>query len=139
MSAKSPREGSRGACARRDPTFRIALDNLGEPAPAEHRCSDPSDGLGPRRVYFLHVPAIRRVKIGCSTDPGRRRHAFKRELGGCPTVLLGSLNGGFELEHLMHQRFAEHRVSGEWFSDAILEDAETLIRADREFYGVKAA
>lgn len=92
---------------------------------------------GSERVYFLHFHPNRRVKIGYTKNLAKRRADIQREVG-YPGVLLGCLNGGRNLERLMHQRFAEHRIRGEWFSDTIIEEAETLIRADRDFYGLAA-
>jgi hypothetical protein len=117
-----------------DPTFwQVFNENtnpLAEP--------DEPEKWSRARVYFLHCPTLGRVKIGTSVNPKARRYAFSKQLGGEPTVLLGVLNGSYELERLMHQRFAASRVDGEWFSDEIVEEAETLIRADRDFFGIVA-
>ena len=118
-----------------DPTFWECFNHHTNPLP---ECEDDSLSTSPDRVYFLHFPHLRRVKVGISKNVAKRRRCIEAEASGLPSVLIGTLNGGRRLEALMHRRFADHRVSGEWFSDEILEDAETLIRADREFYGEAA-
>ena len=91
-----------------------------------------------RRVYFLHAPELRRVKIGFSTNPHVRsikvRHddRLPHEI---TLIVFGSLDGGRVLERLMHERFAAHRVSGEWFDDEILPDVERLIEDELAWFG----
>jgi hypothetical protein len=53
------------------------------------------------------------VKIGRSLNPEKRLRAIKN---GNPDILklLGIINDDREIE--LHQRFAEYRTSGEWFS-----------------------
>ena len=64
-------------------------------------------------TYFIHSPKLEAVKIGRSVQPSRRLKALK---GGNPDELqiLGTVDGDREGE--FHQRFAEYRTKGEWFS-----------------------
>lgn len=66
-----------------------------------------------RWVYFV-ADGAGHVKIGHTLDVAAR----VRELQTCNAfelVVLSVLRGGSETEHALHQRFAEHRVRGEWF------------------------
>jgi hypothetical protein len=102
---------------------------------SDRREPEPEINWGLQRVYFLHVPSRREVKIGFTTNWERRKQAIGYEVGD-DCVLLGFLNGGRKLETLMLQRFAAHCVRGrEWFSEAIIGEARWLIQMDREFYG----
>lgn len=97
---------------------------------------EPEIGWGLARVYFIHDLQAKLIKIGYTTNWEGRRYAIRTEAKKAG-VLLGFLNGGKELEAVMHQRFAAYRVRGEWFSDEILPLVEFLIRADREFFGIE--
>jgi hypothetical protein len=117
----------------RDPTYGALLDA------ARDEDWEPKRRSG-KFVYFLHAPEIMRVKIGYSHDPGWRvrhgaRKGLPREIG---TELVGSIDGGRTTELLIHERFAEHRVAGEWFSDSILPDIIRLIEQDQEWFGEAA-
>lgn len=98
---------------------------------------EPAEKWTGEYVYFLHAPDLRRVKVGTSTRPVQRVAGVRHETGvrHLPLVLIGCLNGGRHLERLMHERFAEYHVSGEWFCDEILDEARALIAADAEFFG----
>jgi hypothetical protein len=67
-----------------------------------------------RRVYFIQPTGGGLIKIGMSSNPRERLNLLQT---GCPVELriLGTLPGGQPLELELHQRFAAHRVRGEWF------------------------
>ena len=116
----------------RDPTFwEVFNDRFPDSKHVAEKPESPSSW----RVYFLHFPELRRVKIGYSRDVTKRRRIIAQKRYG-PCVLLGVLNGGRSVEKLMHERFASDRIDGEWFDDRIIEDAEALIRADRDYFGL---
>ena len=98
--------------------------------------NEPEINWGLARVYFLHDRSEGLIKIGYTMNWEQRRYAIRNQAKK-RGVLLGFLNGGRVLEQLMHEKFAEHRVRGEWFSDEILPLVEELIRADREFFGIE--
>lgn len=93
---------------------------------------------GTNRVYFLHVPALGIIKIGTSVRVEARIGAVWPNKMPCESLLLGEINGGRSLERIIHDKFAEHRMHGEWFADTILEQVNEMIEADREFYGIAA-
>lgn len=66
------------------------------------------------RVYF--AKAGDRIKIGWSRKVGVR--IAQLQTGNpAPVQLLATVPGARALERQLHTRFAEHRVSGEWFRD----------------------
>lgn len=69
-----------------------------------------------KSVYFLHAPAAKLIKIGCSDNIEKRLASLA---GGSPIPLklLGTLPGGRALELELHEKFQHLRVRGEWFSD----------------------
>lgn len=70
-----------------------------------------------RRVYFIQAGAAGPVKIGISRDVERRRGELQR-LEREPLRVLATLEGTTQDERALHQRFAAHRLHGEWFSPA---------------------
>lgn len=73
-------------------------------------------------VYYIQFAD--RVKIGTSTDARRRLYGLPHD-----QVLAFEL-GGVTLERQRHQQFAQHRVTGEWFTahPQILDHAAQLRR-----------
>jgi hypothetical protein len=90
-----------------------------------------------RCVYFIHAPALRRVKIGTTTALKRRLRDIQRqpELRGLELVLVGYLDGGDVVERLIHDKFREQRISHEWFDESILGEAHELIALDSAWFG----
>ena len=75
--------------------------------------------LGPGWVYFIQRADGGPIKIGFTTrEPGER---LKQLQCGSPDplCLLGfQMVWGISRERLLHKRFAEHRLDGEWFAPA---------------------
>jgi hypothetical protein len=67
-----------------------------------------------RLVYFIQPAGGGLIKIGVAARPKQRLYHLQT---GSPVELrlVGTLPGGQPLEAELHQRFAEHRVRGEWF------------------------
>lgn len=97
---------------------------------------EPEINWGLARVYFVHDHQAHLIKIGYTTNWDKRRHHIRTQAKQHGT-LLGFLNGGRDLERIMHHNFAKYRDHGEWFSDEILPVVEHLIRKDREFFGIE--
>lgn len=62
--------------------------------------------LRTERVYFARLGNL--IKIGVSVDPLNRVRSFN-------AGLIGSVEGGRELEKQLHIEFADLRERGEWF------------------------
>lgn len=76
-------------------------------------------------IYFLHDGS--RIKIG-KTRKGAEKRAQQIKVSlGLPLNLLGTVEGGGDLEKHIHEKLAAHRIGGEWFSDcaevrAVMDD-----------------
>lgn len=68
-------------------------------------------------IYFVRCDATKRIKIGYARDIPKRM----RELqcgNSQPLTLLGAIEAhSKDDERKIHQRFAEHRIFGEWFTE----------------------
>lgn len=67
-----------------------------------------------RNVYLIRCDATDSVKIGIARDPLKRLAALQTA-NPSPLRLLGSVVGGSDVEAQLHARFAEKRLTGEWF------------------------
>lgn len=76
-------------------------------------------------VYFIRSP--QGIKIGVSNNPEGRLRVLQTSHTE-PLELLAFIEGGKDLESEYHERFAEHRIRGEWFSPHpnILAEIERL-------------
>jgi hypothetical protein len=70
-----------------------------------------------RWVYFIQAETGGPIKIGISRDVERRRAELQRQERQ-PLRVLAFMEGTIKDEAAMHQRFATHRLHGEWFSPA---------------------
>lgn len=70
-----------------------------------------------RWVYFIQGEAGGPIKIGISRDVERRRNELQRAERQ-PLKVLATIEGTMKDESALHQRFAAHRLHGEWFSPA---------------------
>jgi hypothetical protein len=68
----------------------------------------------PSLVYVIGSDRLGYVKIGHSANP-EARLADLQVGNPLPLRILAVLGGGRELEKLLHDNFATHRVVGEWF------------------------
>lgn len=82
-------------------------------------------------IYFIKNTVVQAIKIGYSAKPGARlgdlQTASPHEL-----TLLGEIPGTKAHESWLHKRFAKHKLKGEWFDGAILEEVLTFIAAHQE-------
>ena len=78
-------------------------------------------------VYFLQEAFNEQgaIKVGFSRDPQARCAYINRRLKHPSLTILAVFPATFDVERELHQRWAEHRVIGEWFrpAAAILEAA----------------
>ncbi len=63
-------------------------------------------------VYFFVSGTA--VKIGFTTNPRQRAHQLKTASPGA-AFMAKFLQGTVERERMLHERFAEYRLNGEWF------------------------
>ncbi len=105
--------------ANRDP-FLVLTDEE-EPDAAEPAVST--------HVYFALDPDACQIKIGISENVPRRIADLSTDRGR-PLDLLGTLQGGYNLERAMHGRFRPYRVEGrEWYSSEIVAEVAALLAA----------
>jgi hypothetical protein len=80
-------------------------------------------------VYFLLDHELGQVKIGWTLDVACRTRALSRQRGR-KLDLLGSIEGDYNLERLLHARFANYRAPGtrEWYSTEILPELQHLLK-----------
>lgn len=73
-------------------------------------------------VYFVREAVDGPIKIGCGNDPAKRLNFLQT---GNPRrlTLVGYFPGDFSLETRLHERFAQWRLCGEWFT----QDAPGLV------------
>lgn len=77
-------------------------------------------------VYLITAREVGKVKIGCANDPWDRLEKL-RTASPVELSLEAVLAGAYEEERAYHQRFAAHRVRGEWFN--LCPEIESLILA----------
>jgi hypothetical protein len=70
-------------------------------------------------IYFTQDILNKAIKIGYSKNPKKRRAGLQSS-NSSPLVLLGAIHGGLEHERGFHDKFAQHRLHGEWFKGEIL-------------------
>jgi hypothetical protein len=83
------------------------------------------------RVYFMHDPAAKLVKIGFTNDL-HRRFGGVQSASGRPLVLLGAVRGEMADEKRWHRNFKRLRERGEWFraTSALLRDISAILASD---------
>lgn len=74
-------------------------------------------------IYVIHAPVIRRAKIGIAVNPDSRLSALQT---GCPVELKlwakWETPNDARLERVLHERYVDFYVRGEWFEDVIFQD-----------------
>lgn len=68
----------------------------------------------PQKIYFVQRGEAGPVKIGVSANPDSRIAALQKSYEEKLRVLAIIL-GDLAAERALHERFAEHRIKGEWF------------------------
>lgn len=66
-------------------------------------------------LYVIGPDGGNTVKIGVSNKPDRRLRQIQL-MSPVPLVIRWSRPGSYDLEDALHNRFAEHRSHGEWFT-----------------------
>lgn len=81
------------------------------------------------RVYFIQ-DGHGRLKIGYSNDPAERLRSLQTA-HGAELTLLGSIPGTIATERELHKRFADLRLTGEWFraGDDLLAHVRKVLTA----------
>lgn len=70
-----------------------------------------------KQIYFLEWPEMGLIKIGC-TEYLPQRLSQIRSTGWLASRFLAIMPGSLKRERLLHERFAEYRVWGEWYHGA---------------------
>ncbi len=80
-----------------------------------------------RLIYFIQDQATLAIKIGCSSDPQKRLEGLQTS-SPSPLKLLATTVGDFKEEKELHERFEDHRLTGEWFKphDNLLEEIQAI-------------
>lgn len=89
-------------------------------------------------VYFIRAGASGPVKIGYTSRDIKQRLASLQCGHPEELLLLAAVSGDRTLEAELHQCFASHRLSGEWFSlgsEQVLEVVASLVRSPRRETG----
>jgi len=69
------------------------------------------------KVYFIEAVGLQRIKIGVSTNVGRRRRQLECS-SPAKLVLIGCISGTTITERYLHLAFRAWRVNREWFDFA---------------------
>ena len=69
----------------------------------------------PDFVYFILDKQNDHIKIGVSNDVEKRLENLRKQRGAGELTLVCLLEGGYELEKELHERFHEFRLYGEYF------------------------
>lgn len=108
---------------------RLHLRHIGDAAPTAEDIEKEwlawHEGRSGSRVYFVqrgYAPDAP-IKIGTAKRPARRVAALQTACAE-RLVVLATCAGGHELEREYHQRFSDHKISGEWFrpSAALMQE-----------------
>lgn len=68
-----------------------------------------------QRVYYIQNTENGFIKIGVSEDPWARVKELQTG-AHAPLILLGTTEGGIQMERGLHRQFAKYRTNAEWFS-----------------------
>lgn len=77
-----------------------------------------------QRIYF--AASCGRIKVGTTGGQIERRFAEINSFLVEPLELIGAVDGGVALERLLHARFGQFWLKGEWFKDC--DELRQLIR-----------
>ena len=86
-----------------------------------------------RKIYVFAYKDMYKIGISCNVD--KRLSQLKC---GCPTISKvyesEYLDNGHQIENMLHKKFAENRIAGEWFSDIDISRIDEVVKK----YGIKA-
>lgn len=89
---------------------------------------------GVRSVYFIEEVGTGRIKIGVAKDPDKRlRHLQGSASSELRLLAAVEIFNPFSVESLLHEKFADHRVRGEWFSGEVRWLPELLAASSDSF------
>jgi hypothetical protein len=76
-------------------------------------------------IYFIQNETAKAIKIGWSDDPAKRLVSLQTATPD-RLALVATMDGGYEQERILHERYEDFRLTGEWFSsedpnDSIVE------------------
>jgi len=76
-------------------------------------------------VYVVQSGAGGPITVGTSTDRGYARRLASLQAGNpLPLTLLQLLDGDERLERRLHGAWARHRIRGDWYAAAALDELE---------------
>jgi uncharacterized protein YozE (UPF0346 family) len=73
----------------------------------------PQDDNG--TIYFFECETTREIKIGITSGRVEKRMATVQTARGHKLSVLATIPGTTKFERALHERFAQHRLKGEWF------------------------
>jgi hypothetical protein len=76
--------------------------------------NEPVPAIIKEYVYFIRCEATGMIKLGKAQDPIARLRALQTG-SASELVLVGAIEGGFDREKELHERFAHLKTRGEWF------------------------
>jgi hypothetical protein len=82
-------------------------------------------------IYFIKDTVTQAIKIGFSTKPAKRL-AVLQTANPHKLIILGAVTGGHKDEDIYHDKFAQHRLEGEWFKGEIIEEVLSIIDAHKQ-------
>ena len=87
-------------------------------------------------IYFIKEQGLGAIKIGYTTYPETYKARFITLQISNPHKLsmLGTMPGDLEDEQVLHERFANNHIRGEWFkpSESLLEFIKTRVGKDKK-------
>lgn len=95
------------------------------------RAKEPDENAT-RWIYFIQGVSGGAVKIGVANDP-KKRLADLQRTSPIQLRIVAARPGDIFQERELHERFAEHRLHGEWF-----EPCDELVALIRECAAVEA-
>ena len=89
-------------------------------------------------IYFIRQNSNGPVKIGVSVNPERRLLSMQT-INPDPLHIMKVVNGSYAMEALLHEKFSDARINGEWFepTEALLAYIENLRNEKPEGVKVK--
>ncbi len=76
-------------------------------------------------IYFIKDTVSQAIKIGYSSKKPEQRLSDLQTGNPHKLILIGIIPGTPDDELSFHGKFAQHRLEGEWFKGAIIEEVLT--------------